>query len=90
MYNPKEINQKAEKFSFFTKKNKKKLSDDDLEIVTTLEKLKFDLDNLYDNLNYITEPLLIDSYIYEINAVFMKYSHYLNLCKERNLIAYDS
>jgi hypothetical protein len=69
-------------------KNKEsRLTQEDLEIVTILEKLKTDLDSLYEKLNYTTETLLIDSYIFEINAIFMKYSYYLNLCKERGLIA---
>ena len=69
------------------KKKERRLTDEDLEIVTILEKLKIDLDSLYEKLNYTNEALLIDSYIFEINAVFMKYSYYLNLCKQKGLIA---
>jgi hypothetical protein len=81
--------EKTERKTLFQqgKKKVRQWTQEDLEIVTILEKLKIDLDLLYEKLNYTTENLLIDSYIYEINAIFMKYSYYLNLCKERGLIA---
>jgi KaiC/GvpD/RAD55 family RecA-like ATPase len=83
--NPAKSERKA--FLKLGKNKERSLTQEDLEIVTILEKLKTDLDSLYEKLNYTTEDLLIDSYIFEINAVFMKYSYYLNLCKKRGLIA---
>lgn len=68
-------------------KNPKILSKEDIIIVSILEKLKNDLDYAHNGLDQVIDPILIDSYIFEINSINMKYKYYLNLCKERNLIA---
>ena len=68
------------------KKIGRKVKREGTEIADTLIKLKNELDFLYNNLDFITDPVLIDSYIYEIKAVQMKYQFYLNLCKEHNAL----
>ncbi len=50
-----------------------------------LAKLKRELDFLHRGFDMATDPILIDSYIYEIMSVNMKYKFYLKLCKERGL-----
>ena len=46
-----------------------------------LTRLKDQVSAAYDNLNYVTEPALIDSWIYEINAASLRYESYLNHVK---------
>lgn len=77
---------KKRKKSMFNKKNSQ-LSDEDLEIVLTIENLQKELSKLHNNLNYVVDPVLIDSYIYQIQAVNRKYSYYIKLCKKHSVIA---
>ncbi len=63
----------------------KDLSLEDKSIIMVLENLKSNLDMKHNQFEFITEPLLIDSCIYEISALQNKYSYYLKLCKERGL-----
>jgi len=67
-------------------KSKKELSGEDVIILATLEKLKKDLDAIYNSLDAVTDPVLIDSYIYEMNAVNMRYKFYLRQCKDKGII----
>ncbi|MCL1936143.1 MAG: YaaL family protein [Defluviitaleaceae bacterium] len=60
---------------------------EDLEILEILETLKEDLTYIHACLDEITEPLLIDSYIFEVQAINKKYQFYLQLCKARGLAA---
>ncbi len=71
----------------FFKGRQQKISNDDLEIVVSLEKLKKEINYLHSALNYVTDPTLIDSFIFETLALNMRYKYYLNLCKERGLVA---
>ena len=73
-------------FSIFNKK-KKTLDPGDTAIIATLEKLKKDLDTIHSSLDSVTDPILIDSFIYEMNAVNMRYKFYLKMCKEKGLIS---
>lgn len=66
------------------------VKNEDLEILYMLEKIKGDLDNLHNSYNQVTEPVLIDSLIYEIQSLNMKYQFYLQKCKERGLAAHGS
>lgn len=63
----------------------KSLSSEDKYIIVSLEDLKNTLDIKHNQFEFLTEPLLIDSCIYEISALQNKYSYYLKLCKERGL-----
>ena len=69
----------------YSKKLKNRLTTEEMEILTNLDRLKKDLDFLYSNFDYVTDPVLIDGYIYEIKSVQMKYQFYLNLCREQGL-----
>lgn len=60
---------------------------EDMEILETLEVLREDLAYVHTCLDQITDPLLIDSYIYEVQAINKRYAYYLNLCRERGLMA---
>lgn len=64
------------------------LTEDDLHIIDTLEEINVQIEQTSNILDNITETLLIDSYIYELLSLRLRYSFYLNLCKERELMAY--
>ena len=66
-------------------KKKSTLAPEDILILTTLEKLKKDLDNIHSSLDSVTDPTLIDSFIFEMNALHMRYKFYLQACKEKGL-----
>ena len=68
-------------------KKSRALSQEDVEIVAALHKIKNELDYLHNSYNQATEPLLIDSIIYEMKAAHMKYMYYLHLCKEKGIIS---
>lgn len=80
------IRQKKLRFS----KSALKVKNEDLEILYMLEKIKDDLDNLHNSFDQVTEPVLIDSCIFEIQSLNMKYKYYLQKCKERGLVAHGT
>ena len=82
-----ETTQKAQEIRHKFKKNNAHILEEDLEILEILEYLKQDLDYVHNCLDNITEPLLIDSYIYEIQSLNKKYQFYLRLCKQKGLMA---
>jgi len=81
------LNNKADIRKKSFKTNKGRLSNEEMEIVRNLEALKLELDETHANLDYITDPILIDSCIYEILSINMRYKYYIKLCKEKGLIA---
>ena len=85
-YNYAPIERPKEKPRPFGKK-KNQISAEDLIILTTLEQLKRELDIIYSSLDSVTDPVLIDSFIYEMNAVNMRYKFYLQQCKEKGIVS---
>lgn len=83
--NPTVVKEKGvkEKRLFLFKEKK----ETDTEIIDTLYKLKSEMDFVHKNLDYTTDDVLIDSYIYEMKALNKKYEYYLKLCKEKGLSA---
>ncbi len=77
----------AEKVSKKSKLKKKNISDEDMNVISNLEYLKQEMNNLYDTYAFETDPTMIDSYIYERMALNMRYKYYLDLCKERGIVA---
>ena len=75
---------KERRLPFAKKKNP--LAAEDIFILSTLEKLKKDLDATHRSLDVVTDPILIDSFIYEMNAINMRFKYYLQQCKDRGLI----
>ncbi|MDR2182858.1 MAG: YaaL family protein [Clostridiales bacterium] len=69
-----------------TAKNKSEQSGEDVIILAALAQLKKDLDSIYSSLDLVTDPVLIDSYIYEMNAVNMRYKFYLRQCKDKGIV----
>ncbi|WP_250228775.1 DUF2508 family protein [Anaeropeptidivorans aminofermentans] len=82
---------KASKLSLPQRKAKlktgEKITYEDYEIVSALEKLSAELQSLHNCLDNITDPVLIDSYIFEIQAINLRYKFYLERCKEKGIIA---
>ena len=63
----------------------KPLLSEEREIIEALEDLKKELNILYSQLNFTTDPALIDGCIYGIKAANSKYTFYLNRCKEKQI-----
>ena len=80
-------NTKGRRVPFAKKKAGKDLTPEDAFILSALEKLKKDLDTIHRNLDSVTDPVLIDSFIYEMNALHMRYKFYLQQCKDKELIS---
>ncbi len=53
-------------------------------ILEALEKTKCELDTAYRGFDYVTEPDLIDCYIYDINAILKRYKYLLELAASTN------
>lgn len=53
-------------------------------LLEDLEKTKCELDTAYRGFDYVTDPDLIDCYIYNINAIQKRYKHLLELAAELN------
>ena len=69
-------------------KKRSHILQEDKEILEILVMLKEDLDYVHHCLDITTEPILIDSYIYEIQSINMRYQFYMQQCKERGLSSY--
>ena len=63
------------------------LIQDNLEIWEATEALREELDVLHNQFDQATEDTLVDSIIYEMQAVQLRYTYHLNLCKERGIKA---
>lgn len=61
--------------------------ENDQSVITSIEILRQELDDLHNRFNQATEPMLIESIVYEMQAVQLRYVYYLNLCKERGLVS---
>lgn len=68
-------------------RKRKALSEEDIVILSTLEQLKKNLDAIHSSLDSVTDPILIDSFIYEMNAINMRYKFYIKMCKEKGLVS---
>ncbi|MCM1121131.1 MAG: YaaL family protein [Eubacterium sp.] len=51
-----------------------------------LAQTKYALEIAYSNFDNVTDPDLIDCYIYEVNAVLKRYRYLLEQAAERNLL----
>jgi hypothetical protein len=63
------------------------ISLEDYDIIVNLNSLNSELKSIHSCLDNVTDPILIDSYIYEIKALNMKYKYYLKMCKEKGIVA---
>ncbi|QUI20930.1 YaaL family protein [Vallitalea pronyensis] len=63
-----------------------KLSEEDF-ILKNIDIAKRALDNAYNNFEVATDPDLIDSCIYEVKAMQLKYQYLISEAKRMNIIA---
>ncbi len=66
-------------------KQKPVVSKEELEILENINKLRISLQTLYQNYEFVIDPNLIDSYIYEMSSLYAKYDYYVKLCKEKGI-----
>ncbi len=81
------IQQKVRKNLFKLGINKKAISEEDKDLLISLEKVKQNLELVYMNFEYATDTALIDCYIYELKALQMKYEYLIQKVKARGLQA---
>ena len=62
----------------FSKKKESKYG----SLISEIEKIKISLDSAYSNFENVSDPDLIDSYIYEVNAIQKRYKFLLRQAKE--------
>jgi len=67
-------------------KKAKKLSQDDIEVIAALEAVKSDMEFLHNCFDQTTEAILVDSLIYELKSLNLKYQYFLNICKEKGIV----
>jgi len=63
------------------------LAYDECHLLNELEKTKWALDSARSNFENVVEPDLIDCYIYELQAVQMRYKFLLEKAKQSNISA---
>ena len=64
---------------------KKKENSELLQIMKDIDKTKFALETAYSNFDNVTEPDLIDCYIYEVNSSLKRYKYLLEQAAKLNL-----
>jgi len=64
----------------------RRLTREDIEIVAALEAVRSDMEFLHNCFDEITEPILVDSLIYELKAANLKYQYYIGQCKEKGIV----
>ena len=67
----------------FSKKNK--VNSELLQIMKDIDKTKFALETAYSNFDNVTEPDLIDCYIYEVNSSLKRYKYLLEQAAKLSL-----
>lgn len=80
--------QRSKKDSLKSMMNKEKnmdLTQEDRELLLALESVKKNLDTVYINFEYATDHALIDSYIYEVKALQLKYEYIMKEIKQRGI-----
>ncbi|MCT4685994.1 YaaL family protein [Vallitalea sp.] len=66
--------------------NASELNEEEL-LLKNIEITKRALDTAYSNFDVVTAPELIDSCIYEVKAMQLKYEYLINQAKQMNIIA---
>lgn len=67
------------------RKNNTNQQVNDAEVLEVLNNIKEEIDIANQSLNYAVSKELIDSSIYEIKSLQLKYQYYLKICKKRGL-----
>ena len=66
---------------------KSKPTDDKTDLILSIEKVKKALECAYANFDFVSEPDLVDSYIYEVKAIQLKYQYLIQQAKELGIIS---
>ena len=61
--------------------------EDDLSVTSSADILRRELADLHNRFDQATDPMLVDSIIYEMQAVQLRYMYYLDLCKARGIVS---
>lgn len=70
-----------------SQKGKRTITEDDMHIKSSTETLRRELEILHNRFDQATEDILVDSIIYEMQALQMRYKYYLDVCKERGIVS---
>lgn len=60
---------------------------DDVSLVAAIQAVNAQIDVINTNLNNVSDPMLIESYIYELKALHVKFDYLTKQCKERGVTA---
>jgi len=63
------------------------IEEDDLSVRAAIDILRRELEDLHNMFDQVTEPMLVDSIIYEIQSVQLRYMYYLDLCRARGIVS---
>lgn len=72
---------------FYKEKDSMAITEEDRALLVSLQSVKKDLDAVYINFEYATDTDLIDSYIYEVKALQLKYEYIIKEIKQRGIHA---
>ena len=75
------------KIHFARKQTPKK--DGTSSLIDALDQACYDLETAYLGFEYVTDPDLIDSYIYEMNSILKKYRYLLQLLRQSSILTTD-
>ena len=59
----------------------------DLALVAAIDGIKAQIDIINSNLDHVDDPMLIESYVYELKALHVKYDYLIIQCKNRGITA---
>jgi len=72
---------------FYKEKDSRAITEEDRALLLLLQSIKTNLDAVYINFEYATDTDLIDSYIYEVKALQLKYEYIIKEIKQRGIHA---
>lgn len=75
--------------SIFNNKKNSKYSMDELEIIEAINSIQKRIKIVYEQMDYVTDSLLIDSCVYELTSLSSKLEHFIKIAKEINLKSVD-
>ncbi len=55
------------------------------DIVNNLKEIKAELDILYHNLDYVTDPILLNQLIFQLKATEVRYQYWFCMAKDLNI-----
>lgn len=67
--------------------SKRRVIDEGASLLISIQKVKESLNSAYANFDLVTEPALVDSYIYELKSIQLKYQYLIQQAKELGIIA---